>query len=401
MFFGGSPGKEDVKLGELNGKIDGLFDKKVEKFAARAARLSQEIANVKREFLNACDEFDKVSAEPDLEYERWMNPNYIKGQKPLYCSALKGLFGKDAEQIGPTAYARHSSELSALEALNGEMLRTNAKFRSVVYAYPKYMNRFKNAQHALDSLMIGLRQELERVARESGEYNEMVGHLYRISALTEETEVLESRLAELHAGPVSAAEEKEKETQEIEAKISAAQGGLRAIEGKMADISSRVTSLFVPLEKAARLYDYFSLKKAKLADAVTNPTQKLSTENGLHEFNGLLEDMKKAIESKKLEIKKPAEALSQIERIKEANISGDFSELALLEKERQTARDEISFLSKSMNEIKSRAMEREALTKRISDTKEKLGIVSDALQKEKGVVEQLVMKYYKKKIAIV
>ena len=400
MLFGGDS-EHKVGLGQLDAEVDRLFDRRVARLADRASKISKEIKQAKLEFISACEKFDRIKEEPDLERERWMNPGFIKNQKAVYAVALKTLFSNNPDLPGSTHYARYKAELSSIESLIAEMLKINSRNKAVIYAYPNHLESFKSAQAHLERLAVGLRLELDRVKAEFGEYDEINGHLITISALSEEIGATEERLGELESGAPKRLTGKEGDTMaETEAILASKRKELSAIEVRRNEISSKIVSLVMPLEKAARIYDHSSLKKRKLSDIIAYPIQAFGSEGGFEGFMGLLEELKGSVEARRIEVKKPAETLAQISKIKSTDIYEMISALGLVEKEVRSAEGEIRFFERSLDEIKNEMTMLETRIKTINNVKNGIKSLKGSLAMERTAVEQLVMKYYKKKLVI-
>ena len=396
MFFWNNPSSE-IELGMLDKELDALFDKKLEKFAARASRFASEIASAKKEFIGACDEFDSISAEPDTEFKRWLNPNSLKNQKSAYVMALKRTFGAASSHSGSTSYSRYSAELASLKSLIGEMLSVNGRNKDVINAYSRHIGHFKRLQAVLESLASGLGAELNRVSREFNEYNEVTSNLSRLKVLCEELDAVRDELERLKDSKSS---ESIENTAEIETKLTAKQSELTAIRKQIDAISSKVTALVLPLEKAARAYDHSALEKTKLLDMVENPVQSLATEHGFQEFIKRLEALKEGIDVRRIELKKPNETLSQIAKIGDAKVYEELSRMALLKKEAQSLEGEARFFEREISRIRDEARESESRLGRMEELSSSIKKLEESRKKERETLEQLITRYYKKKVTI-
>jgi hypothetical protein len=399
MFFGGDS-ELKVELGHLNREVDKLFDKRVEKLSVKASRISDEINQAKLEFISACEEFDRITTEPDLENERWLNPHFIKSEKTIYIVTLRRIFDEKVDISGSTHYARYSSELSSIDSLIREMVKVNSRYKAVIYAYPNKFERFKRAQMRIEKLAASLKFELDRVKTEFSEYNEINGHLVTISEHSDELAASEKWLGQLESDASKKSVEKENMT-DAESILASKRNELSAINRKREEISSKTISLIMPLSQAARMYDHYSLKKRKISDIVAHPIEELGSEGVFDEFIGLLEDLKGAVGSKKIEVKKPDETLAQISKIKGTDIYEMLSALKLIEKEAQSTEAEIRFFERSLNDKKAERGAHETRLNAMNDMKNKIESLKSSLTREKNETEQLVMKYYKKRLVII
>ena len=94
MFFGKEEPQKQVNIKEFEGLVNDLFNKKIAKLENKALQLMKRINDSRNDFMNACDVFEKLEAEPDTEDLGTSKPNEIKSSKHLYVEALKRLLLK-------------------------------------------------------------------------------------------------------------------------------------------------------------------------------------------------------------------------------------------------------------------------------------------------------------------
>ncbi len=398
MFFGNDRGQE-ISMDILDKEVGALFDRKIEKFTAKASKISRRMDNARKEFVTACNEFEKVSDEPDLEFKRWLNPNFIKSQKSTYVAALRGVFDTIDKPDGQVSYSRYSAELASFDSAINEMLGINGRNRDVIHSYSRYINHFKYLQAELEGLAANMRAELEKVSAEFGEYNDVMAASAKLGATREEIDALKDRLKEFRTGATDDAGWKNGVT-EFEAKMTGKKAELEKIDGDMDKISSKIASLVLPLEKAARVYDHSSMKKMKLFDMVENPVRSLASEEGFGEFSRMVEELKEGIEKGRIDLKKPGETLSLISRIKDAKIYADLSRLELLDREAKVLDGEIKFFEREIGKTKEKAWEVENRVKKMTDIEDTIKRLEDSGKNEKAALEALIAKYYKKNIVV-
>ncbi len=392
------PPAEDVSISELKAKVNSLFDKKVEKFSMRAASISSEISSTKKDYVSACDEFDALSVEPNAEYAGLRNPSHTKSQKGAYVTALKRLLSRNGGHGGPNSYSKYSSELSELEALISEIMNLNTHFKVMIASYPNYLGNFKQASARLESLVKSLRDELENAAADAREYDSVMERIYGFDAITDELEAEKTRLSALRPG--GGGDEMAKNPSEISIKIAEKKKELSSIEKSENAASSEIASLLLPLGKAARAYDHAFPSKAKLSEIIEFPTRSLASPGKLDEFNSMLEDFGRKISEKKIDVRNPGETISHIERIKGSDIHGLISKLELLSSERHAIGEEIISLDRIAAETREELLKKESHEQALAETTKRINELEEELQKEKGVIEQLLLKHYKRKITI-
>ncbi len=399
MLFWKAFPEEEVEMSDLGQLLDALFDKRLEKLAARTSRISDRIAGAKQKFALACDEFEKLAVEPDTDYVRLWNPSYIKSQKQVYVTVIKRILGRDVVASGSTVYARSSSMLEGLNSLVGEIQKANEAFKPIVHAYHGNLVGFKNASAGLESIAADLRYELERVGEEADDYNKVKECIFRLRAIADEMEATEKGLAVLQ-GQHFSQKNKDEEIKDVKARISTKLGELDRIKKEIGETASAIDSVLVPLEKAARVYDHFSGRKRKLAEIVTSPLQALGSEAGLEELSKMLDELDSSIKAKRLEIKNPDAVAARISNAKNANLHDKISRLELLHGEELMAKDEIRHLERLLEELDTEISAYDAHEKKSMEQGRRLTELKGSLQKERETVEGLFVKYYKKKITI-
>jgi len=399
MFFGNNKSQE-VGIELLDKEIGVLFDRKLEKFTARASKICERIDYAKKEFVAACDELEEVSAEPDLEFKRWLNPNFIKSQKGVYVAALRGAFDVTEKPAGKVSYSKYSAELASFNSAINEMLGINGRNRDTIHAYAKHLSHFKYLQTEMEGLAASLKAELEKVSVEFGEYNEVMAALAKLKATCEEIDMLRNRLESIEAVTTESAGEKT-DIAELETKMASEKTGLEKINSDMDRISFRVASLVLPLEKAARIYDHSAMKKTKLFDIVENPVRSLASKGSFEEFSKMVNELKESIEKGRIDLKKPKETLALISKIEDAKVYEELSRLELLDREAKVLREEIKFFEREIGKIRERVWEVEDRMKKAADIRNTIKKLEDSRKEEKSALEALITKYYKKNFIVV
>ena len=193
MFFGGKPKPEAIGLSALDQFLNSLFDKKLAGMDSKASRAAKELASAKSRFGEACQKFEEVAAEPQLEYFFIDNVNFIKGQKLAYSKALRRIMADwdTSESSASTIHGKYSAILSNAERFVGEVLKANTNFKKVLQAYPGHLDRFKGSFSLIERLTESLRNELGKAAPALSEYRTISGNLSRLHSLKEEAEAID------------------------------------------------------------------------------------------------------------------------------------------------------------------------------------------------------------------
>ena len=399
MFFGKGGGvAEEIEESRLDEELDRQFDKKLEKFAVRTSKMQGEIARAKGEFILACEEFERLSVEPDIEYVRLGNPNYIKEQKRAYAITVKRTLGRSPAAAGPTIYSGASAALADLDSAIAEIGRTNETFKPIVRAYPRHLGRFKSASMSLDSLASDLRLELQHVERELGEYNDTKERIYKLHATADEAKATEEELALLQVPHQQ--KDRHGEIKEVEGMLSLKRGQIEETGRSISKISSDIDSALVPLEKAARIYDHFSGRKRKLADVLSEPLETLETKEGLAELHVMLDELAESVRAGRLELKNPEATLANIARAKNGNLSEKALKLRQLHGERHALDGEVQHLRRRLEELDTEIMSSEAKARKMEELSRRTEGLSATLKKEREEVEGLFLKYYKRRVTI-
>jgi hypothetical protein len=402
MLFGRQPSKaEEVGLRQLNKRLDELFEGKLKKFSSRASSIAKAIYETRQQFSAACDEFDSVASAPDTEYIGGGNANQVRSQKGSYVTALHRIIEYATPVEHPTSYSRCSAELSSLEAMIGEVLKTNNRFKMVMLAYSKHLGNFKRVFSALESLAATLKRELESVSNEYAEYDDVKGHIINIETTLDEMAATKGELDSLQQATGHATKETVREgiavlNEKLEARRKDRDNAIKEIE----EVSFRMFSVLTPLKRTARLYDHLSKRKTKLSDIVSDPKEFFLQKDRFAEFSSMLDELARKIESSDVKVKDVKEAMEEINRARSANLFEDASLIRVLDERRRAAEDEMHYLEKLVADIKSEDTKKETHGKAVADMKGKLADLDTSVQKEKAEIERFLLSYYKARITI-
>lgn len=396
-LFGGGK-KEEIPVKGLGTALNSCFDKKIAGFAGKAAKIAKEIENAKRDFSMACDKFDKLDIELNLEYGFWRNENFIKSQKSSYVQALKLVIAPQKPAGAQNERERYGMELESIQTVIGEVLKTNGKFKPVVMAYPNYLSGFQNSFSRMERLAGDLKAELERTDPELEEYNEVRSHIYEMEASSDLIGALTQEIDAMRGMPKK--EEDQSVLKRLEDDREAKSKELRALKGRHESISSGLKELLLPLGKAAKSYDHSSLSKFKLTPVIENPIESLSKGEDAGEFMKRLDELKDGVEKGRISLKNKDDVLSQIARVEGYDVYGKISELKLMEKEEGALAGEIRAYENEMERIGNEKASARAAKESMEETAKKLESLKNSVIEERQNIEQLFLKYYNKQITV-
>ncbi len=402
MIFGRQSDRmEEIGFSQLNRRLDELFENKLRRFASRASGIISSVDETKQRFSSACDEFDSVVSAPDPEYIGAWNINQVRSQKSAYVTALHRIIGSSSETKHPTSYSRCSAELSSLQSMIDEVLKTNNRFKMVMLAYSKHLGNFKRIFSYLELQTTSLKRELDSVGREYVEYTDIRTHITNTSTLLDEISTLRAELGSLQ--PISTQPSNGAARENIDAlseKLGERRGDRNNIAKEMETTSSRMFSVLMPLQRVARLYDHSSQRRARLSDMIASPRSFLLTKEGFSGFSSMLDELKRDVETFKVKVKDVSETLAEIEKARNANLYEDATMLGILEERMRSVDDEIQYIERLITQIKSEDTKKEAHAKMLLDMKTKLERLNASVNKEKQNIEQLIQSYYKITVSI-
>lgn len=403
MFFGRSE-PEKVSPEGLEELLSALFEKKIGQFEPRARRILENMGYAREEFIKACDGLEKLEAEPYTEDLYFASVSSIKGQKVLYTKAIRRIASEmklDAGE-GATSYARYQSALASIENAIGEMLKTNASFRTVVYSYSNHFAPFKRAFAGIERNRDELRRELGSRSREAGEYAELKEEIYKFITGIEELKTLVQSIAFLEGsagrkGEAGAEDEEGSLLKNLEAKRKE----FSEIAADAARLSEKISLLTAPLERPARKQDHLSLNnKVALSSFIYDPINKINGESQYGEFVSLLGEMKENIEKGAIDTKNREGVLESVSALLNSDIYSTIKSFNSLQEKKAVVGEEIRMLERTDNELKKGRDSAEKLARDINSMREEAEAVRKTIGLGKASIEKLFLEYYRKHVTI-
>ena len=404
MFFGGKPKPEAVELSALDQFLNSLFDKKLAGLDSKSSRTVKEFASAKSRFGEACQKFEEVAAEPQLEYFFIDNVNFIKGQKLAYSKALRRIIADwdTSESSASTIHGKYSAILSNAERFVGEVLKANTNFKKVLQAYPGHLDMFKGSFSLIERLTESLRNELGRAAPALSEYRTISGNLSRLHSLKEEAEAIGRDMLQINEAAKQNPESPESfDGQRISEAISAKQSTLSEISRESSVLHQRIMHLTAPLERPSKKYDHIEQKKKGLNLFIKDPIGSLNSESDYGILMSLINEMADKFESGGIETKDADKVRESVAELANADIYGMVGEYRLLQQKALAIHNEI----KSLESSHARFREAMSNSKRASESKESMrrraAEIGAKLETAKAEVECMFLAYYGKRISIV
>ncbi len=187
MFFGKDK-PEEIRPDALYQLLNSLFEKKLGAFPGRADGIARQMLKSGAGFSEACDKLEKLDAEPYVENIYFKTVGSIKSQKYPYVKALRQIISENGFDAGeaPNSYERYTELLSRAEKMTGEVLKTNAEFKLVLYCYGNYMGTFRKSFSDIERCRENLRREIGSRSKEHAEFSSVNGWVSRLAMLQEE-----------------------------------------------------------------------------------------------------------------------------------------------------------------------------------------------------------------------
>jgi hypothetical protein len=323
IFLGRKDNVDPVDVSALAVTLDLAFAKEMGPLEPRASAILVDLHVAKERFLQACYEFEKLDAEPYTE-DLWMpNINSIKSQKAQYASALTEAakdLSLDADK-SIDVYGRYSRILSNVEAMIGNVLKTNAKFKQSFYCYSKYLGNFKKAYASLERLESTLRSELDRKSAGFQKYSALRSDITALQSSIEELDVLREGISAMKAG---ATDEKNSSLAGAEAdtmkKLAEKESELSVTALEGSEVLRKINLLTAPLARPSRKLDHMTVRRRSLNAFVEDPLGAIKSEKDYAEFIDLLKELKKNVESGSIDSKNRDELLGNIAVLMESDI---------------------------------------------------------------------------------
>jgi chromosome segregation ATPase len=403
MFFGGRGKPENVKLQELDSFLDPLFKKKLGQFVPLTVSTAGDLERAKRQFIDACDEFERSDPEPYTEDLYTVNINFIKAQKNLYAQALRRLASSIMTEPKGTANIYESYVLIAsnLESVMNEMLKANATFKQVVHCYSNSLSSFKRAFSSIEKLTATIRNELGKESGEFSRYKEVKGLASRLSQNIMELESLKNNVETLRKIIETKEGANDANSLDISKNLESKKSELSGVTSEISRTHAKMESLILPLGRSAKKFDHFSVSKKKLHPFIENPLSAIENDVSCNEFKIMVNALKEAVDSGSIEVSNKAEVSKTISNVLNADLFSISNSLKSLGQKRKDIEGEISVLERSLNALKDRSASRERQRREMETMEEKARRMENERDAAKSKIERLFSEYYGKLVSVV
>lgn len=385
-----------MPIGALGTKLDALFDRKLASLEAKGSGIVRDLVRAKERFGEACDLFYGLGAEPDTE-DIW-NPNVsdIKSQKGVYAKTLRKVVMEMrlSADDAPNTYERYTRILDNARSTNTEILKTNARYRTIIHCYANHLGNFKRCTSDIERLMAAMQKELDAKGRELGEYNEVKKHISALESNAYRLRLLESRNEPQRQAPVTSNEE------EIKARLQAKKNEKAKIDAQASDLYNRIRGLVAPLERASKKYDHISARKKQLYAFVNDPVGNIADEAGYAEFREMVKELKTNIDSGKIDVKNAGSVSVAADYLLDSDVHLMVKSYIDMEnakpelyREMDAAETELGYARSSKAEAERAAHNADKLRTDINETRR-------AVEDAKKVAENLFSEYYGKSVSV-
>ncbi len=398
MFFGKEEPQKQVNIKEFEGLVNDLFNKKIAKLENKALQLMKRINDSRNDFMNACDVFEKLEAEPDTEDLGTSKPNEIKSSKHLYVEALKRLLLKTSSIQSKTLYHKYDNFLVENELLLNDILKVNNTFRKVLYGYSSNLENFKKTFSTYEAATKHLRGELDKFTEELNEYNKIIQVYEKFLEKLEEKRFLKKELDNIS---VQNSYEVPQNINKIEISIKEYASELYKLDAKMSVLKSNMAVIFGNLEKVAKKFDYTSTSKIKIADYMGMHTfETLKNPEIYEDFLKQIVSMEEHINKNKENIKNYDNIKDNIHKILQGKLKEYIDEFDILNENKKTInakfKDLQNELKRQTNIEDSKIKKKETIKMLIKNIDE----IEGEINTKKQFLENLIYEVYKKKISL-
>ncbi len=398
MFFGRDGGSEDVAVERLPPLLQESFDRKVRDLESKAARLVKGIESSRRSFLYACEEFERLAIEPDIEYRYVTSTTYVKDLKNSYITALKRIVNAGEIKIdGETTYQRYSTGLASAQETINEILRTNKTFKLVLDAYANHLDKFKRSFSNMEAYAAELKSEMQLKSTELNQYESLLAQIERLLALMDELVIVKKEAEELANAPKQEVARSPEERDILYKSINRKRTELESVKGSIQKINSEMSVLLGSIDKAARKHDHISLSKVKLAQYIHD--QRLIFLE-YSDFIAQARELSKEIAGENVSLKNRDEVSRSLDSIVNGRIKEMVDRIQELDAARVAMEAEVRDLERVERELSNADLNAQHRTAAIARLRERTEKMLQEEQDTKATIERLFIEYYRKRIQI-
>ena len=403
MLFGGKAKAETVEPGELRGLLNSLFERKLGAFGAKVGTTTRELRSEGQQFVDACERFKLLDAEPYTADIYAPNVGFIRSQKGLYADVLKRL-AKNlvAEPVkSDNAYEECRGAVSHTDKVTSEILKTNAQFRLVVHCYSNHLREFKRSFSSIERLVGLLKAELERKSGEFAEYRAVSESISRFESCGMELEETDRAIGELRKGLEPAAGAAlDAGQRELTGKLAERRAELARMGGEASELQNRINLLAAPLERPSRKFDHLSARKRQLHHFIEDPIGTIRDEAEYGEFRALLQQLAEAVRSGAIDVKNREEVGRAASALLGSDLLSMASSFRSAQRETYGLNDEIRGLEGALSSLKEGKTASESAAHRIEALETRVRDIGRKREAEKDAIERLFLEGYGKRISV-
>ncbi|MGC8710065.1 MAG: hypothetical protein ACP5RF_00405 [Candidatus Micrarchaeia archaeon] len=401
LFFRGAE-PENVSFEGLMPMLDLLFEKSLGNFPSKAESLKSGLKGSVSEFVEACDELEKLEAEPDMEDMYITNYSSIVRSKVHYTNALKNVINSlQLEAKGENTYEKYRLLLDNLNNTIDSIQKVNASFKTVMYSYSNYLRKFKKSFSSIEHIAKQLGVELELVRRHYEAYRSIASE---IKSLGLEIDKIEETKAELETLQASVNARDLNKLKDDEAKLaeelSSKRSEISKVESEIASLSAKIQSLVAPLHRVSKKFDHLSARKQQLHAFIENPVASISADSEYLEFMQLLKDLNEYLQKGKLEIGGEKDISEAVNLLLHYNLYADIKKMSQLDNMRKQMLEEAASMSRVIDEVAKGKMSHQQSLSEIERLRKAEEQDKSSLASRKAKIEEMVFEHYRKRIKI-
>lgn len=396
MLFGKDPATV-VSIEEARRLLDSLVDRKLSQFASRAERPKAALVGAIKSFEHEIIRFRDTDTAPDLEDMGRVSGTVISGQKVGYTKAiLHTLSGFSGEAKAATAYGRIHSMATDADSLLHTVLKTNTTFKLMLQVHARDLQEAKRQFSIMERSIGELKGLLDGASPQFSEYTQIAHALNALSASLSELRAVKSA----GAGATAVAAPETKEVNDLEALVSDKRAELDREHAILADKESTIRGALLPLDRAARKYDYICPGKRKLADFVEFPIAEIRGEADYSELADKLLGLRKELESGRIEVKNRDELLAHLDSMGAKDIKGAIKSLEAQSGIVRSLKADLAVLHGRMEQIKALHTDASKMIEDAEQRKRDEERISSQAYAMKSEAEGLFMRFYRKRVEI-
>lgn len=400
MFFGRTEPKS-ININAFDELITDLFNKKIAKLDNKAMQFMIKIEDSKKAFIETCNDFEKLEDEPDIEAIGFSKSEQVKYNKHLYVLALKRIFEKTNIMHKPkTAYHKCQEFAAENELMLSSILKVNNTFKTVLYAYSRNLDNFRNLFSIYENAVKKLKNEIDKYSQDMNEYSTIMNMYEKLADQLLDKAGLEQELAGIAVQNPSKISSKN--NNELEALAQEYASRISSTNAKISSLKLNIISLFSHLDKPAKKFDYSSNAKIKIREHMNERgLEMLGNPKIYNDFLKQIIALKKYIKENEANIKNSADAENNIDIVLSGKLKDYIDKLNILNNEKNTTNTELANLKNELKAIENTNTLQEQMHQDYEIINKDILEIKEKISTNKKLLESLVNNAYKDKITII